>query len=149
MIAWVKGELEKDGDITWAEAKGAMEEWAKSQNYAIPEPMMKAAEAGFNAIDSNGDGKLVEEELKAAFPDHDEHEEHEGEDPIKARLLAELDKDGKITWKDVKKIVKDMTDGRDIGKEAWKTIKKHFKEADTDNNGHVDRAELEAAFAKH
>jgi len=149
MIAWVKGELEKDGDITWAEAKGAMEEWAKSQNYAIPEPMMKAAEAGFNAFDSNGDGKVVEEELKAAFPDHDEHEEHEGEDPIKARLLAELDKDGKITWKDVKKIVKEEAGSHKVPKEAWKMIRKHFNDADTDKNGHVDRAELEAAFAKY
>ena len=65
--AWVRSELAKDGDITKAEAKGAIDRWAESQGVVIPDEVWDVLEAGFDHIDANSDGKITGDELKAAF----------------------------------------------------------------------------------
>lgn len=75
VVAWIKGELEKDGDITWKEVKAALNKWAKSQDYEIPKPMWKGIKEAFKMIDADGNGKVTADELKKAFPDYHEEED--------------------------------------------------------------------------
>ena len=72
VIAWMRGELDKDGNITMDEVRAALEEWAKGQNYTIPEQMWDGIEAGFNYLDSNGDGAVDYEELQKVMEHLDE-----------------------------------------------------------------------------
>jgi len=111
--------------------------------------MWKGIKAGFDAIDANNDGAVTEDELKKAFPSYhppNEESEEQQDDQIRIMLEAELGKDGKLSWKDVRKVVKQYSKPHKLPKEAWKHIKKEFKNADKDNNGYVDAAELAAAF---
>merc|ERR1712100_467049 len=62
--AWVKEQLDKDGDITKAEAVGGIEAFAKKHGFEITNEMWAELEAAFDAADCNGDGKLVAREIK-------------------------------------------------------------------------------------
>lgn len=151
IIAWVRGELAKDGDITWGEVEAALQEWAASQNYEIPGPMLDAMKQGFEYLDANGDGAVDEHEIRKAFPDFEgpgEEDEHDEGDAIKAYLDGVIEEKGTIEWKDVKKMVKDFAKPHKVPKGTWKMVRKHFDDADTNGDGHVDSAELDAAFAK-
>merc|ERR1711975_113385 len=68
IIAAVEAELARDGGITKEEAAGAIAEWADSEGVTIPQEAWDVLEAGFDAVDADGDGELTAEEIGAAFP---------------------------------------------------------------------------------
>lgn len=160
VIAWMRGELDKDGNISFDEVKAALEDWAKGQNYTIPEQMWAGIEAGFNYLDANGDGVVDYAELQKVMPhldephpptddNDDDHEEGPDMDALKAYLEAEMGKDGELSWKEARKGIKNFNKPHKLPKEAWKSVKHHFDMADTDGSGKVSQAELDAAFAHH
>merc|ERR1712054_673063 len=68
IIAAVEAELARDGGITKEEAAGAIAEWADSEGVTIPQEAWDVLEAGFDAVDADGDGELTAKEIGAAFP---------------------------------------------------------------------------------
>lgn len=157
IIAWVEGELEKDGDITWKEIKKAMKDWAKSQNYEIPKEIWKAMKQGFNMIDADKDGKVVREELEAVFgnhehsdhhTDHGDHHQNEGpsEEEVKAYLYGLIDANGHFTLEEILDAADKWAADNGLGgvpDEVKEDITKHFNQADKNGDGKVDREELD------
>merc|ERR1711912_8833 len=68
IIAAVEAELARDGGITKEEAAGAIAHWADENGVTIPQEAWDVMEAGFDAVDADGDGELTAEEIGAAFP---------------------------------------------------------------------------------
>merc|ERR1712054_405926 len=68
LVAAVEAELARDGGITKEEAAGAIAHWADENGVTIPQEAWDVMEAGFDAVDADGDGELTAEEIGAAFP---------------------------------------------------------------------------------
>merc|ERR1711907_676137 len=68
IVAAVEAELARDGGITKEEAAGAIAAWADAEEVTIPQEAWDVLEAGFDAVDADGDGELTAEEIGAAFP---------------------------------------------------------------------------------
>merc|ERR1712054_664280 len=68
IIAAVEAELARDGGITKEEAAGAIAHWADENGVTIPQEAWDVMEAGFDAVDADGNGELTAEEIGAAFP---------------------------------------------------------------------------------
>jgi len=64
-------ELERDGGITKEEAAGAIAHWADENGVTIPQEAWDMLEAGFDAVDANGDGELTADELQEAFSEEE------------------------------------------------------------------------------
>lgn len=157
IMAWVEGELAKDGSITWDEIEGALDDWAASQNYTIPDQVKNFMKESFKAIDTDNSGDVDRHELEAAFAHHEQgHDDPRGpegptEEEIKAWLEGELAKDGDITMDEIKAGINEYASAHNIEvpQQVWDDVDREFKKADTDGNGAIDRAELDAAFARH
>ena len=68
---WIEKELAKDGSITKQEIIDAVVAWADKHDFEVPKDVWKMLDEGFNAVDTNSDGKLTEKEILAAVKKYD------------------------------------------------------------------------------
>merc|ERR1712100_424898 len=168
--AWVEHELTTgDKTITKKEAGKAIAAFAKKKGYKISKEEWAALEAAFDAADTNGDGELdldevqaavaAEEEIKIPYKKYfkrflrtkDEPEmSEEEEDEVKAWAEKELADGGTITGpeaidffgKYAKKHHYKMTPM------DWGYLGYMFGQADTNSDGELDAAEVQAAMGE-
>merc|ERR1711975_125178 len=144
--AFMAEQLADEGTITKEEAH------AFAVEMGVPESMMDELEAGFDAVDANGDGELDAGEVEAAM-EHmgiDEDVEWPTEDELVAAVEAELERDGGISKEEAAGAISAWADeqGVTIPQEAWDIMEAAFDEVDADGDGVLTGDELHAAFAE-
>jgi len=144
--AWAAAELADNGTITKEEG------YNKLKELGVPESMMDEIEAGFDAMDTNGDGALDQGEVEAAM-EHmgiDEDTEWPTEDELVAAVEAELARDGDITKEEAAGAIAAWADsqGVTIPQEAWDVMEAAFDHVDANGDGALTADELHAAFAE-
>merc|ERR1711912_128733 len=144
--AFMAEQLADEGTITKEEAH------AFAVEMGVPESMMDELEAGFDAVDANGDGELDAGEVEAAM-EHmgiDEDVEWPTEDELVAAVEAELARDGGISKEEAAGAISAWADeqGVTIPQEAWDIMEAAFDEVDADGDGVLTGDELHAAFAE-
>merc|ERR1711990_251959 len=168
--AWVTHELTTgDKTITKKEAAGAIKAFAKKKGYKISKEEWAALEAAFDAADTNGDGELDLAEVQAAVEAHSDIKipknffkkyikegppelDSEDEAEIEAWVTHELTPGDKtITKKEAAGAIKKFAKkhGYKISKEEWAALEAAFDAADTNGDGELDLAEVQAAVEAH
>merc|ERR1711988_1605200 len=138
--AFMAEQLADEGTITKEEAH------AFAVEMGVPESMMDELEAGFDAVDANGDGELDAGEVEAAM-EHmgiDEDVEWPTEDELVAAVEAELARDGGISKEEAAGAISAWADeqGVTIPQEAWDIMEAAFDEVDADGDGVLTGEEL-------
>ena len=174
--AWIKDKLSTgDKQISKQEAKDGILAFAKKYDIPPPTPEeWKELEKIFDEVDTSGNGKIDGKELETAWEAYEKEQEADGARlQVKVKNLVKRDVDlteeqeaeieawvkeklstgdNEISWKEAKKGLKAFVKKHKmpkITKKEWKELKKAFKKADTNNNGKIDAAELEAAIKAH
>ena len=83
---WVKNELAKDGSITKQEIIDALVAWADSEGYKVPKKVWKMLNKGFDAVDTDGNGKLTAKEIEAAVAEYENVQMPEFPEPTEEQL---------------------------------------------------------------
>ena len=172
--AWVKDKLSTgDKQISKKEAKKGLEEFVKKHKMPkITEEEWDELDKIFNEVDTNGNGKIDVDELKAAIEHHEkemesafiqvksmlgakrdmeltEEQEEEIKDWIEEKLTTG---DEEISKKEAKDGILAFAKKHEIPpptKKEWKELEKIFDEVDTNDNGKIDGEELKAAWEHH
>jgi Ca2+-binding EF-hand superfamily protein len=143
--AWAGEQLANGGTITKQEG------YEKLTELGVPESMMDEIEAGFDAMDTNGDGALDQGEVETAmeYMGIDEDTEFPTQEEIVAAVEKELARDGGITKEEAAGAIAAWADsqGVTIPQEAWDVMEAAFDAVDANGDGALTADELEAAFA--
>jgi len=172
IVAAVEAELARDGGITKEEAAGAIAEWADSQGVTIPQEAWDVLEAGFDAVDADGDGELTAEEIGAAFPPqppkkkggkgpkggallkmknklknklrlkNKSKQEEEGVNEFEAWAAGQLADGGTITKQEGYEKLTELG----VPESMMDEIEAGFDAVDTNGDGELDQGEVEAAM---
>ena len=155
---WVKKELAKDGSITKQEIIDAVVAWADAHDFEVPKDVWKMIDEEFNAVDTDGNGKLTEKEILAAvkkydlvqMPDFPEPTEEQKKEIVEW-VESELENGGTITAKEARDAIKAFAKKHNwkVTKEQRAFMKAAFEEVDTNDDGAIDADELKAAIEKH
>merc|ERR1711907_676113 len=100
----------------------------------VPESMMDELEAGFDAVDTNGDGEVDAEEVEAAM-EHmglDEEVQFPTEEEIHDFVVGHLEADGDLSKEEAAAGIAAWADsqGVTIPQEAWDILEAMFDEVD-------------------
>merc|ERR1712100_633794 len=166
--AWVEHELTTgDKTITKKEAGDAIAAFAKKKGFKLTKEDWAALEAAFDSVDTNGDGELDLDEVMAAVEAHSDIKipktffkkymkapelDSEDEEEIEAWVTHELTTGDKtITKKEAGKAIAAFAKkkGYKISKEEWAALEAAFDAADTNGDGELDLAEVQAAVEAH
>ena len=156
---WVKSEIEKDGSITQAEVKEALEHWEESTGKTIEQKEWDLIEASFGLMDLNDDGKVTGKELECVFEGEncptddgllDLHELSEEQWAEVEQMLHEGFADGELTLQEAKAgMAQFEAKHGEVSADSKAVLLALFHLLDADGNGSVTVAELEAAAAKY
>merc|ERR1711907_659807 len=118
----------------------------------VPESMMDELEAGFDAVDADGNGELDAAEVEAAM-DHmgiDEEVQFPTEEELFEWVQGHLDADGDLTKEEAAHDIAAWADanGVTIPQQAWDILEAAFDAVDANGDGALTLDELEAAFGE-
>lgn len=151
LYEWGEAELADGGTITKAEARAKIEEIAAKHGVEVPDEAWEALDIIFDHVDTDENGEIDAAEAKAAmeaYKGQNEHPPYPKPEEIEAWVVAELEKDGSITWEEVREGLLDWAEenGVEVPGAVWEALKKMFDHVDADGNGEVTADEIHAAM---
>lgn len=163
----IYAETENGETLEYPELEAAVVKWAKKHDVEPFKGWKKMLKDVFNEVDENNDGHVTRKEMDDAIKEHEEGEDSDDLQITSAKKVKDVTEEewmelGKaiyaytangetLSFKELKRAVRKWAKKHDVKPfKGWKKVlKKIFKKVDTDNNGEVTRAEMDAAIAKH